>query len=92
VLKFQISVIGAKTLCTMTISIATFGMLGLVVMLGIIIFSSTMLSIKAFGIIVKLSVKISNKRNWCQDTQHIDNHYNDIWHTGLSCDAQHYDS
>ena len=40
---------GAKTLCTLTISIATFGITGLVVMLSIMIFISNMLSIKAFG-------------------------------------------
>jgi hypothetical protein len=82
---------GAKTLCTLTISIATFGILGLVVMISIMILSSTMLSIKAFGIIVKLTIKFSNKHYWCQDTQHNDNQYSNIRHTGLSCDAQHND-
>jgi hypothetical protein len=83
---------GAKTLCTLTISTATFGIMCIVVMLSIIIFSSMMLSIKAFGIIVKLTIKFSNKHYWCQDTQHIDNKYSDIRHAGLSCDPHRYDT
>ncbi len=51
-LKFQISVIGAKTLSTLTITTMTFGILGLVVMLSIMIFIRNMLNIKTFGMMI----------------------------------------